>query len=159
MLTNMVNEIAIVEPKPVSNGSKSELNKGVSPNGISSIPTKRKYYLQPEPEPGTCYLADIASVIRSKNSGPYELTFDVMFNNQETYQKVKEAGVLNKTVIAEHYKLKETDIVASMYWDPAMAYKATIVRPATSGGFGETDTHGSQQHVPLMYIKCPFPRQ
>ena len=37
-------------------------------------------------------LQDIASVIRSKNSGPYELTFDVIFKEFEMYQKVKEAN-------------------------------------------------------------------
>ncbi|MBR4939765.1 MAG: DUF4387 family protein, partial [Burkholderiaceae bacterium] len=31
-------------------------------------------------------LIDIASVIRSKNSGPYELTFDVIFKDFETYE-------------------------------------------------------------------------
>ena len=36
-------------------------------------------------------LVDIASVIRSKNSGPYELTFDVIFKEFEMYKKVKEA--------------------------------------------------------------------
>jgi hypothetical protein len=40
-----------------------------------------------------------------------------------------------------------------------MAYKATIVRPQVSGGFGEAKTHGSQQYVPLMYIKVPIPRE
>ncbi len=30
-------------------------------------------------------LRDVASVIRSKNSGPYELTFDVIFRDPETY--------------------------------------------------------------------------
>ena len=34
-------------------------------------------------------LIDIASVIRSKNSGPYELTFDVIFKDFDIYGKVK----------------------------------------------------------------------
>jgi hypothetical protein len=55
--------------------------------------------------------------------------------------------------------VQKTDVVASLYFDQALAYKATIVRPAMSGGFGETDTHGSQQHVPLMYLKLPFGRE
>ena len=82
-----------------------------------------------------------------------------MLNNQETYQKIKDSGVLSTAVIARLYNLKEKDVLTSMFWDLAMAYKATIVRPATSGGYGETDTHGSQQHVPLMYIKCPLARE
>ena len=30
-------------------------------------------------------LTELASVIRSKNSGPYELTFDVIFKDFETF--------------------------------------------------------------------------
>ena len=132
---------------------------GTHTNGSKAVIGPRKYYLQPEPEKGTCYLADLASVVRSKNSGPYELTFDVMFDNQETYRKVKDSGVLNRKTIAKLYNLEENEVIASLFWDQAMAYKATIVRQATSGGYGETDTHGSQQHVPLMFISCPFPRE
>ena len=118
----------------------------------------KKYYLKPEPEAGTCYLADVASVIRSKNSGPYELTFDVMFGDRDTYEKVKEAGVLNRETMTKLYHVADKDVLASLYWDQAMAYKATIKRPAVSGGFGESDTHGSQQHIPLLYLVLPFGR-
>ena len=34
-------------------------------------------------------LRDIAKVIRSKNAGPFELTFDVIFKTKEDYEKVK----------------------------------------------------------------------
>ncbi len=33
-------------------------------------------------------LSDLATVIRSKNAGPFELTFDVLFANQDDYQQV-----------------------------------------------------------------------
>jgi Domain of unknown function (DUF4387) len=131
----------------------------VTSNGTNGTKGKRVYHLEPEPEKGTCYLGDIASVIRSKNSGPYELTFDIMFSNQEIYQKVKSAGVLKKEIFSQLYNIRPDHVIASMYWDAAMAYKATIVRPAVSGGYGETDTHGSQQHVPLEFIVFPFPRE
>ncbi|KAH8890709.1 hypothetical protein GQ53DRAFT_782384 [Thozetella sp. PMI_491] len=118
----------------------------------------RIYYLQAEPEPGTCYLADVTSVVRSKNSGPYELTLDVMFGDNDTYEAFKSSNLLNKATIAKLYSIPEKEVLVSMYWDQAMAYKATIVRPLISGGFAETDTHGSQQHAPLLYLKVPLPR-
>lgn len=121
--------------------------------------SSRKYWLTPEPEAGTCYLADVASVLRSKNSGPYELTFDVMFPTREVYDKVKNTGLLTSATVCKLYSVEEKDVVASLYFDQALAYKATIARPAVSGGFAETDTHGSQQHVPLMYLKLPFARE
>jgi hypothetical protein len=126
---------------------------------VSKTKEPKTYFLQPEPEAGTCYLADIASVVRSKNAGPYELTLDVMFDNKDIYEKFKAFDLLNKSVIAKLYSITEKEVLVSMYWDQAMAYKATIVRPQVSGGFGETDTHGSQQHAPLMYIKVPIPRE
>ena len=38
-------------------------------------------------------LAEIADEIRSKNAGPFELTFDILFDDERTYQKVKSSGV------------------------------------------------------------------
>ena len=35
------------------------------------------------------YVKDVALVIRSKNAGPYELTFDLMFPNEEIYNEVR----------------------------------------------------------------------
>jgi Domain of unknown function (DUF4387) len=98
-------------------------------------------------------------VIRSKNAGPYLLTLDVMFSSPSLYKFIKSFNLLNASVIAKLYSIPEKDVVVSMYWDQAMAYKATIVRPRVSGGFGESDTHGSQQHVPLLFIEVPIPRE
>lgn len=95
-------------------------------------------------------LPDVASVIRSKNSGPYELTFDVIFKDFDVYEKVKAARVINEKVIAELYQVPETDVFSLVYFDPAKAVKATIVRPLPSGSLGETDVYGAQQHAPLM---------
>ena len=39
-------------------------------------------------------LNDMTRVIRSKNSGPFQLTFDVIFNDKKTYQAAKNSGVL-----------------------------------------------------------------
>lgn len=81
-----------------------------------------------------------------------------MFTDREIYNKVKQANVLSKRTIAQLYSLPEADVDVSMWWDQAMAYKATIPRHRASGGFGETDTHGSQQHVPLLYLNFPWGR-
>lgn len=97
-------------------------------------------------------LTDVASVIRSKNSGPYELTFDVIFKDFEMYEKIKAARVINEKVIAQLYRVPETDVFSLVYFDPAKAVKATIVRPLPSGALGETDVYGAQQHAPLMKL-------
>lgn len=98
-------------------------------------------------------LRDVASVIRSKNSGPYELTFDVIFKEFEMYEKVKAAQAINAQDFAALYNIAERDIIKLVYFDPAKAVKITIVRPIPSGALGETDVYGAQQHAPLLESK------
>lgn len=98
-------------------------------------------------------LMDVASVIRSKNSGPYELTFDIIFKEFEMYEKVKAGRVINEKLFAPLYNIPESDIISLVYFDPAKAVKITIVRPIPSGALGETDVYGAQQHAPLMKLK------
>ena len=98
-------------------------------------------------------LRDVASVIRSKNSGPYELTFDVIFKDFEMYNKVKAANAINEPAFATLYNIPESDIIKLVYFDPAKAVKITIVRPIPSGALGETDVYGAQQHSPLLGYK------
>ena len=38
-------------------------------------------------------LIDVAAVIRSKNSGPYEITLDIIFKEQEFFDRVCAAKV------------------------------------------------------------------
>lgn len=97
-------------------------------------------------------LTDVASVIRSKNSGPYELTFDIIFKDFDLYERVKEAGVFHNAMFAALYGIPEEDIISLVYFDPAKAVKITIVRPIPSGSLGETDVYGAQQHAPLMGV-------
>lgn len=99
-------------------------------------------------------LRDLAAVIRSKNSGPYELTFDIIFKDFEIYEKVKAAKAINAKVFCDLYKIPESAIVALIYFDPAKAVKITIVRPMVSGALGETDVYGAQQHSPLLGLAC-----
>lgn len=95
-------------------------------------------------------LIDVASVIRSKNSGPYELTFDVIFKDFDMYNKVKAAKAIDEKAFCRLYNIPESDIIKLVYFDPAKAVKVTIIRPIPSGALGETDVYGAQQHAPLM---------
>ncbi len=101
-------------------------------------------------------IIDLVKVIRSKNAG-FELTFDIIFNNELTDEKVKKSKVITKEIIAKlyHIVLKKFHFVE---FDPANAIKATIVRPVDSGSIGETDVYGAQQHAPLLGIKIPYVR-
>ena len=95
-------------------------------------------------------LKDIANVIRSKNAGPFELTLDVLLKDAEMFEKLRNADIINKAVIASLYKIPEEDVISIVYFPNAKAIKATIVRPLPSGALGERDVYGAQQHVPLV---------
>ena len=95
-------------------------------------------------------LVDIADVIRSKNSGPYELTFDVIFKTRELYEKVCAKNAINKENFAALYKIPVENVMEVVHFDPVGAIKVTIIRPIPSGAFGESDVYGAQQHAPLM---------
>ena len=95
-------------------------------------------------------LIDIASVIRSKNSGPYELTLDIIFNEYEDFERISQAGFINEDLICKLYSVTPDQIVGIIAFAPAKAIKATIKRPLCSGDLGETDVYGAQQHAPLL---------
>jgi hypothetical protein len=53
-------------------------------------------------------LGELARLIRSKNAGPFELTFDVMFADPEVYERVRDSGVLTREVVAAQYGCPRT---------------------------------------------------
>jgi hypothetical protein len=103
-------------------------------------------------EPRVC-LADLASVIRSKNAGPFVLTLDVFFKDREAFQKVREAGVITKASLADLYRVSEDEILELTFFEPAEALKISIKRWVSSAAPGDTDVFGAQQHVPLMSLR------
>jgi hypothetical protein len=101
-------------------------------------------------------LRELARVIRSKNAGPYELTLDVMFGDAQTYERVKATGVLDRDLIAGLYRIPADQVLSARFFDPALAFKATIVRPVASGTVGDSDVFGAQQHAPLLEVAVPW---
>lgn len=107
--------------------------------------------------PTSTRLAELARVIRSKNAGSYELTFDVMFDQGETYALVRDSGVLTREAVARLFDVPDSDILYCDFFEPALAFKATLVRHGDQGGIGERDTFGAQQHAPLLDVAVPRP--
>ena len=100
----------------------------------------------------TVKLADITEIIRSKNSGPYELTIDLMFSSFDWYEKVRAAKAINEKLVCDLYKITPDKIINIIEFDPAKAIKVTIKRPICSGDPGETDVYGAQQHGPFLDV-------
>ncbi|KAK7948424.1 uncharacterized protein PG986_009310 [Apiospora aurea] len=111
-----------------------------------------------ETQPAPTVLGDIARVLRSKNSGPYEITLGAMLETEATYQAVKQSGLLSEASVAAALGVSRDRIVWCGFFDPARAFKVTIPRirggkPVPAGGFMEDDVHGSQQHLELYNMK------
>ena len=97
-------------------------------------------------------LGDVARLIRSKNAGPFMLTFDVMFDSEENYRKVIDAQVLTKTSFASIYQVPEEDVIFFEH-DAAKAIKISIPRPYVQCDLEDGDVYGGQQHGPLVDLE------
>ncbi|KAI9753139.1 MAG: hypothetical protein M4579_005301 [Chaenotheca gracillima] len=131
--------------------------KNTRSSSLAGPPTPGLWELFPALSP-TSTLTSIARVIRSKNSGPYEVTLDVMFDDPLIYQVVKANSLLGADLITRIYDLPSAeDIVWLGFCDPALAFKVTVTRRRmgvrkAAGGFGEDDVHATQEHRPLMGV-------
>ena len=96
-----------------------------------------------------------ARVIRSKNAGPFELTFDIVFDDPAAYETVKGSGVITADLVARLYGISHNEVLVCRAYDPAQAFKITIRRPVGAGDLGDSDVYGCQQHVPLTTIEIP----
>jgi hypothetical protein len=97
-------------------------------------------------------VTSIAKDVRSKNAGPYEITFDIIFNDLEAYNFAKQSSKLTPEYLAPLWHANKKDVIACQFSEPARAFKFTLPRPWQAGGFGERDLHCSQQHVPLLNL-------
>jgi hypothetical protein len=100
-------------------------------------------------EPRT--LQDALSSIRSKNAGPFTVTFDLFFADRETFLDVVNQGVLTKEGVGALYGL-EPDQVRIFEFEPALAIKVSVPRLVPGGSPGDSDVAGGQQFVPLLSI-------
>lgn len=97
-------------------------------------------------------LSDLAAMVRSKNAGPFVLTFDVMFTDDDSYNRVKRSGALNAEMFARLYHTVP-DKVKFYECDNARAFKFSIPHPHTQAALGASDLHGGQQFIPLLDVE------
>ena len=99
-------------------------------------------------------IADLAVLVRSKNAGPFWLTIDVMFDNQEAYRRVRDSAAINRAGIAQMYGRDPADIIVVNH-DAALAIKVSFPRPQSSGSKYDSDVYGGQQYAPLLSLRVP----
>ena len=104
----------------------------------------------------TAKLSTLAKVVRSKNAGVDKITFDIIFADRGSYERVVRSGAITKASIARLYGIPESRISDFVVFDPACAIKFTLYRQRPSGSPGDTDIFGAQQYAPLMDIEVPI---
>jgi hypothetical protein len=101
-------------------------------------------------------LWQFTKLIRSKNAGPFELTFDIMFKDEACFRKVIASGTLSAELIAQLYKVDPKQ-VRYFVIEPLLTVKISIPRPVFSGDVNDTDVYGGQFHGPLVRLQVATP--
>lgn len=100
-------------------------------------------------------LFELTHVLRSKNSGPFQVTLDLLFDDRTKYERVRRSGKITPEAIAELYHIPVSSITDFAEYDAGLGIKITYLRPVASGTVGDRDVYGAQQHAPLMEIDIP----
>lgn len=103
----------------------------------------------------TVPLSSLATVIRSKNAGPFLLTFDVMFEDAAHFEAAWQSGRFTKAAMAELFGVDGGAITSIFAVPRGQAIKVTMRRPLPQGRLGESDMYGCQQHAPLLDFAIP----
>ena len=93
-------------------------------------------------------LYDMAMVCRSKNAGPFQVTIDLMFEEEATFRTVLESPTFNTQNIGKLYQVDPGKIAVKPF-ERILTIKVVLPRLSSSGSPLDTDVYGSQQHFPL----------
>jgi uncharacterized protein DUF4387 len=102
-------------------------------------------------------LAELASVVRSKNTSPFTWSLDIIFLQARDYERFKERGLIDEALVTHLYGLPAQQVLDIVYFDPASAIKICLRRDIPSGSAGDTDVYGAQQHAPLLSWEFDWP--
>ena len=96
-------------------------------------------------------IRDVLVSVRSKNAGPFTVSFDLFFPDAETFHDVQQRGVITPEVVGGLYGLAPDDV--KVHWfEPALAVKVAVPRLVPGGAPGDTDVAGGQQYAPLLSL-------
>lgn len=98
-------------------------------------------------------ISDLADSVRSKNAGPFQITFDLFFEDPDNYASVRDSGVITPEKISELYDVPEEDVLGIYHVDNITAIKFSIKRPIQSGHPSDSDIYSAQQHSPLLDVE------
>lgn len=98
-------------------------------------------------------LGELASIVRSKNAGPFRLTVDVFFETSADYHRAVESDVFTEASICEAYGLDPSAILGIYEMEELSAVKVSFERPTPAGNRDDSDVYGAQQHSPMLDLR------
>lgn len=99
-------------------------------------------------------LKDLCHTLRSKNAGPFQITFDAIFRTEEDFRRAYASGVFTPANLSKVLRYPGQQIRVVEY-AAGKAIKIAVPRRASSGSFDDTDVFGCQQHAPLLDLEIP----
>lgn len=93
---------------------------------------------------------DRVRVLRSKNAGPYALTFDIVLREQADFERI--AASLKAETVASAYRIPVENVLGTGRIDELRAFKISIMRRVPAGHIGDSDCYGMNQEQPLTRL-------
>ena len=94
-------------------------------------------------------LSDAAAIVRSKNAGPFAVTIDLFFPDDESYARARNSALLTPAGVARAYGVDE-GTVKGVWWDDRIrAAKVSLLRWSSSSDPFCSDLFGAHLHTPL----------
>ena len=94
---------------------------------------------------------DVLVSVRSKNAGPFTVTFDLFFPDVETFRDVQQRDVITPESVGALYGLA-AEVVKIHWLETVFAVKVAVPRLVPGGAPGDSDVAGGQQYAPLLTL-------
>ena len=98
----------------------------------------------------TSSIMDRIHVLRSKNAGPFTLTFDIVLGNEDDFARVLRS--LDRKAVAHAYAVPLEDVTSISSLARLNAVKICIKRRLPAGHPGDSDCYGMNQEEPLACL-------
>ncbi|QIG78765.1 DUF4387 domain-containing protein [Stakelama tenebrarum] len=95
---------------------------------------------------------DVCRHVRSKNAGPYWVTFDFFFDGPENFEKYHASPALSPELFARLYGTDPALVKHIPVADLNMV-KISYPRATPQGGVEERDMHSGQQYVRVLDVE------
>lgn len=99
---------------------------------------------------------DVCHHVRSKNSGPYWVTFDLFFKDADAFSRYADSPALGPQVIERLFNA-DPALVKRFSVPGLNVVKISYARSSPQGGMVERDMHCGQQFVRLLDVELDAP--